>query len=173
MALRPGRTIRRIRRAYTRVSYSVPRKSYIKGVPSPRIVHFEMGNREGNFNRIVYLISKSDAQIRHNALEAARVVCNTFLMKKLGIANFFFKILKYPHQVIREKPIATGAGADRYSQGMRLAFGKPKGLALQAFKGEKIAMVKVNEENVEIAKEALRKFGSKVPIKIQIEVEEV
>jgi len=173
MALRPGRTVRRIERPYTRVSYKVPKKSYVKGVPQPRIVHFQMGNENGDFDTAVYLVAKSDAQIRHNALEAARVVANSYLAKKLGGANYFFKILKYPHHVIREKPIATGAGADRYSQGMRLAFGKPVGTAVQAFKGERIAVVRVKKENVRVAKEALRKFGYKIPIKIQLIVEEL
>ena len=95
------------------------------------------------------------------------------MAKKLGGANYFFKILKYPHHVIREKPIATGAGADRYSQGMRLAFGKPVGTAVQAFKGERIAVVRVKKENVRVAKEALRKFGYKIPIKIQLIVEKI
>ena len=172
MPLRPGRTVRRIERPYTRVSYKVPKKSYVKGVPTPKIHHFEMGNKDGDYDLALYLVSKTNAQIRHNALEAARIVANKYLDKKLGQSNYFLKILKYPFHVIREKPIATGAGADRYSQGMRLAFGKPAGTAVQAFKGEKLVMLLINSANKKIGKEALKKFGYKIPVKVQI-VEEI
>jgi len=171
MALRPGRTVHRIERPYTRVSQKNPRKSYVKGVPFPKIHQFEMGNKNGNFDAVLYLVAKESKQIRHNALEAARVVAHKFLEKKLGAENYFMKILKYPHHVIREKPIATGAGADRYSQGMRLAFGKPAGVAVQVFAGEKLAMIKTKKESVKIAKEALKKFGLKIPTPISIVVE--
>lgn len=171
MGLRPGRTMRRVTRPWTRISIRVPRKSYVKGVPGIKIHHFEMGNKSGDYNAKVYLVAKQAVQIRHNALEAARVVAHKFLSKKLGEQKFFMKILKYPHQVYREKPIATGAGADRYSQGMRLAFGKPAGKAVITKPGMKLVEVRVNKENVEIAKEALKKFSSKIPTKSQIVVE--
>ena len=172
MALRPGRTMRRIERPYTRVSYRVPKKSYVKGVPGSKLQQFEMGNREGDFDVILYLVAKQAVQIRHNALEAARIVAHKFLEKRLGSQKYFFKILTYPHHVYREKPIATGAGADRYSQGMRLAFGKPAGRALQTYPGMRIVELRISKENLEIGKEALRKFGLKIPTKVQIIVEE-
>ena len=131
MGLRPGRTIRRVERPYTRVSKKVPRKSYVVGVPFPKTHQFEMGNRLGNFDTSLYLVAKQAVQIRDNALEASRIVAHKFLETKIGLNNFFMKILVYPHHVIREKPIATGAGADRYSQGMRQSFGKPAGTAVQ------------------------------------------
>ena len=173
MALRPGRTMRRIERPYTRVSRKNPRKSYVVGVPGLRIHQFEMGNREGNFNLALYLVSKKAVQIRHNALEAARIVAHKFLQKKIGESNYFFKILVYPHHVLREKPIATGAGADRFSQGMRRAFGKPVGTAAQVDEGQRIAMVKLNKEHLKFGKEALKKFGSKIPTPVRIEIEEL
>ena len=42
----------------------------------------------------------------------------------------------YPHQILRENKQATGAGADRVSQGMRLSFGKNVGTAAE-FKGDR------------------------------------
>jgi large subunit ribosomal protein L10e len=170
MALRPGRTVRRKERPYTRVSKRVPRKSYVVGVPFPKTHEFEMGNRGGTFDTILYLVVERGVQIRDNALEAARVVSHKFLEKKLGTANYFLKILAYPHHVIREKPIATGAGADRYSQGMRLAFGKPVGTAIQTVPGQKLVELKIRKEDLEIGKEALRRFGLKIPSPIRIVV---
>ncbi len=170
MALRPGRTVRRIERPYTRVSQKVPRKSYVVGVPFPKTHQFEMGNKAGEFDTYLYLVADKDGQIRDNAIEAARVTSHKFLEKSLG-SNYFMKILTYPHHVIREKPIATGAGADRYSQGMRLSFGKPSNRAVQAFKGKKLVELRVRESNLEIAKQALKKFALKISIPTRIIVE--
>ena len=170
MGLRPGRTVRKIERPWTRVSSKVPKKSYVVGVPFSKIHQFEMGTRTGVYDTTLYLLTKEAVQIRHNAMEAARIVAVKFLEVKLG-TNFFFKILKFPHHVLREKPIATGAGADRYSQGMRQAFGKPTGTAVQTKRDMRLAMVKVNKDKTDIAKIALRKFGLKIssPSRIVIE----
>ena len=81
------------------------------------------------------------------------------------------KILVYPHHVIREKPIATGAGADRYSQGMRQSFGKPAGNAVQVKVNQRLVMLKVNKENLEVAKLALRKAGLKISTTVKISIE--
>lgn len=161
MALRPGRTARKIERPYTRVSKKVPKKSYVVGVPVPKIHQFEMGSRMGEYDTTLYLVAKQSVQIRHNALEAARVVAGKFLEKMLG-TNYFFKILLFPHHVIREKPIATGAGADRYSQGMRLSFGTPSGTAVQIREGQKLILLRIKKENLEIGKKALKKAGLKI-----------
>ena len=173
MGLRPGRTMRRLERPYTRVSIRVTRKSYVKGVPGIKIHHFEMGNKNGEFDLRVLLVAKNGVQIRHNALEAGRISAHKFLEKKLGTSRYFMKILVYPHHVIREKPVATGAGADRYSQGMRLAFGKPVGRAVQTYEGQRLVEVRVNKEHLDIAKKALKRFSQKIPAKTQIIVEEL
>lgn len=172
MPLRPGRTTRRIERPYTRVSMKVPRKSYVAGAPFPKTHQFEMGNKEGQFDLTLYLTAEMAVQIRDNALEAARVVAHKFLESKLGASNYFMKILVYPHHVIREKPIAQGAGADRYSQGMRLAFGRPANRAVQTKPGKKLFMLKIRKEHLEIGKKALKKAGLKLPTTFKIEVEE-
>jgi large subunit ribosomal protein L10e len=170
MALRPGRTTRKMERPYTRVSKRVPRKSYVVGVPVSKIHQFEMGDRKGEYDTVLYLVAKQSVQIRHNALEAARIVAGKFLDKMLG-TSYFFKILLFPHHVIREKPIATGAGADRYSQGMRLSFGKPTGTAVQIKKGQKLILLRIKKENLEIGKVALKKAGLKISTPIRIEIE--
>lgn len=166
MGLRPGRTVSKIERPYTRQSKKVPRKSYVVGVPFPKIHQFEMGTR-GIYDKIFFLVCRNSVQIRHNALEAARIVAAKYLEKTLG-TNFFFKILKYPHHVLREKPIATGAGADRYSQGMRQSFGVPSGVAVRIFQGENLMMLKVAKGNEVIAKTALKKAGLKIPSPIRV-----
>jgi len=170
MALRPGRVTHGRERPYTRVSRRKPRQSYVVGVPFPKIHQFEMGTK-GDYTATIYLIGERAVQIRHNSLEAARVVVHKFLEKKLGL-NFFLKILVFPHHVIREKPIATGAGADRYSQGMRQSFGKPSGTAVQVREGQTLMKLSVNKENIKIGRQALKKAGLKLPTPVKVVVEE-
>lgn len=166
MPIRPGRTTREMERPYTRQSRRNPRKSYVVGVPFPKMHQFEMGTR-GNYSATLYAISRDHVQIRDNALEASRIVATKFLEKTLG-TNFFMKFLLYPHHVIREHSIAQGAGADRFSQGMRANFGHPIGTAVQIKRDQKLVMLKVNKENLETAKKALHKISLKIstPLKI-------
>ncbi|HDI02536.1 MAG TPA: 50S ribosomal protein L16 [Candidatus Aenigmarchaeota archaeon] len=168
MALRPGRCYRTPKRPYTRVSIRNPRKSYVKGVPGPKIVKFEVGDPNKEFPLTFYLLSKDRVQIRHNALEAARTNASKYLAKMLGKDGYFLKILVYPHQVMRENPIATGAGADRLQEGMRRSFGKPIGLAARVKEGQRLIMVRVPEGKESIAKEALRRASHKFPCSCQI-----
>jgi large subunit ribosomal protein L10e len=171
MGMRPGRTIKKIERPWTRTSIRVPKKGYVKGVPQMKLHQFEMGTRTGTYDTTLYLVIETATQLREQSIEAARIVAQNFLEKKAGLLNYFFKILVYPHQIIREKPIATGAGADRYSQGMAHAYGKAAGAALRIRENTKIFMLKINKNNLVIAKEALKKAGKKMstPMKLVIE----
>ncbi len=168
MSLRPGRCYKKPKRPYTRISQRRPRKSYIKGVPGSKIVKFEVGNPKGDFPQTLTLVSKERVQIRHNALEAARTNANKYLNKNLGKDGYFLKVLVYPHQVMRENPIATGAGADRLQEGMRRSFGKPIGFAAIVKKDQKLITVKVPEGKEDIAREALKRASYKVPCSCQI-----
>lgn len=173
MALRPGRILKQWKRPWTRVSKSKPRKSYVVGVPFPKIHTFEIGNRAGDFDAEVYLVSRDDVQIRHNALEAARIVSHKFLEDNVGgPQNYFFKVLIYPHNVMREHSIATGAGADRFSQGMRHAFGRPVGNSAIVKTGQRLIMAKVKKEHMGVAKDALKRAGKKIRCRTRIEVVE-
>lgn len=171
MALRPGRCYRKPHRPYTRQSKKVPKKSYIKGVPRPKITIFEMG-KKGRYENKVFLVSKRNVQIRHNALEAARITIVQTLEKVLGKGGpFFFRIRPYPHHVLRENPLATGAGADRFQQGMKLSFGKPIGTAAIVRPGQKLFEIHVNKSNLNIAKQALKKANHKLPTPTKIVIE--
>jgi large subunit ribosomal protein L10e len=81
------------------------------------------------------------------------------------------KVLVFPHHVLREHALATGAGADRFSSGMRKAFGKPSGRAVQIRKSQRIFLLKVDRKNLDIAKKALKKSDTKLPTPCRIEVE--
>ncbi len=173
MALRPGRTLKELKRPFTRESKKKPRKSYVVGVPHSRIHVFDMGNRDASFNTSVFLVSESAVQIRSNALESARIVASRYVEKKVGLENYRMKILVYPHHVLREHSIATGAGADRFSQGMRKAFGKPSGKAALVAKGQNIIGLYINDSpvNIKAAKDGLKRAASKVRCTTKIKVE--
>jgi large subunit ribosomal protein L10e len=123
MVRKPGKMYRNVsKRAYTR-------REYMGGIPGSKIVQFDMGNLSQEFPVEVNLIVEETCQIRHTALEAARISINRKLLKEIGRMNFHLKLRVFPHHVLRENKQATGAGADRVSEGMRLAFGKAVGTA--------------------------------------------
>ncbi len=148
------------------------RKKYIRGHPQPKIVKFTMGDPNAKFNVHLSLVALEDGQIRHNSLEAGRIAVNRLLQRKLG-NNFFFKILPYPHIILRENKMIFGAHADRLQDGMRKAFGKPIGRAARVKPNQAIMAVYVNEDGVETAKEALKRGGAKLPIPCRIIIEPV
>jgi len=149
------------------------RKEYSRGVPPPRITKFTMGNPSGSFKHRLLLVSEKKAQIRHNALEAARVATNRYLQRKLGTSNYFLRILPYPHVILRENKMLFKVHADRFQDGMRKAFGKPVGTAARVGSNQPVIMVYVNKDGVEVAKEALRRGAAKLPNTYRIIVEEV
>jgi large subunit ribosomal protein L10e len=164
MALRPGKCYSKVKRPNTRVSKHKPRKSYVKGVPFPKIRSFEAGKPKPEFSVRAFLVTKDSVQIRHNALEAARVSANKVLESGIGVGLYFMKILVFPHHVLRDNPIATGAGADRYQTGMRLSFGRPHSTAARVRKGQNIIEVRVARGKEDLAKKALKVASSKVPV---------
>lgn len=169
MALRPGRTTRKLERPWTRVSKKKPRKSYVVGVPHPKIHVFEMGNPDKKYDTQMWLVADHSVQIRDNALESSRVVTNKFLERKIP-DNYFFKILVFPHHVLREHSLATGAGADRFSSGMRKAFGKPSGRAARIMKGQRIMALRLDKKSLDVGRLALKRASKKLPVHCKIEI---
>ncbi|NLX49017.1 MAG: 50S ribosomal protein L16 [Methanospirillum sp.] len=157
MVRKPGKMYRNIsKKAYTR-------RKYMGGVPGSKIVQFEMGNLSGDFPVELSLVVKEACQIRHTALEAARISINRKLVSEVGRQNFHLKIRTFPHHVLRENKQATGAGADRVSEGMRLAFGKAVGTAARVSPNQKIFTVYTTEQHAEKAKSAIARGGYKLP----------
>lgn len=85
--------------------------------------------------------------------------------------NYHLKLRTYPHHVLRENKQATGAGADRVSQGMRLAFGKAVGTAARVQQNQKIFSVFSSPAGVEKIKDALRHGGHKLPSSTHLEIQ--
>jgi large subunit ribosomal protein L10e len=167
MAIKPARIYRTPKpRLYTR-------KEYMKGTPASKITIFDMGELAANENFEVELslVAKEGGQITHNALEAARISANRHLMKKIGRSNYYFKFRVFPHVVLRENKQATGAGADRVSDGMRRAFGKAVGLAANVDKGQRVMSVRINVPNFGHAKDSLKRAAAKLPVPCRISVD--
>jgi large subunit ribosomal protein L10e len=165
MARKPARMYRNItQRSYTR-------REYMGGVPGSKIVTFDIGNLKDEFPVEISLIAKEACQIRHSALEAARIAANRPLLEGAGQAGYHLRIRVFPHEVLRENKQATGAGADRVSQGMRLAFGKAVGTAARVRAGQKLMTISINPEKFKLAKESLISAGHKLPTPIRLVVE--
>ena len=166
--LRKGHCYTNVKRAYTRKS-KFKTKGYVKAIPPSKLVRFDMGDPKKTFPYRVDLISKSPIQLRHNALESGRLVVN----RRLGIAlgnNFFFKVRVYPHHVLRENKMITGAGADRMQTGMQRSFGRAVGTSAQVKQGQPVFSVHVEESAVNTAREALHRAIPRMPGKYGIEV---
>jgi large subunit ribosomal protein L10e len=130
-----------------------------------------MWDKKRQFPYLVKLISRTDLQIRHNALEACRVTANRVLEKALGRLGFQLRIRVYPHHMLRENPLASGAGADRLSTGMKMSFGKVVGIAARVFKGDTVLYIGVQKKHIPVAKKAMDRVRMKLPNSYNVVVE--
>ncbi len=162
---------RRLERPYTRVS-KFRKKSFVRTRPNSKIVRYSMGNHNKKYGYTLKLVSKDNIQIRHNSIESGRQSANKVLEKSIGKSNFSFRISPYTHHILRENPLASGAGADRMSTGMKKSFGKAIGVAARIKQGQPIVVLKVDKAHLNLAKRALHRFNYKMPCSTSIVVEQ-
>lgn len=148
------------------------RLEYIHGAPQPRITRFNMGSWREDYEVVLELRANETVYVRDVALESLRINVNRQLQKKIGTQNYYFTIVVYPHHVLRENKMMTGAGADRLQEGMRRAFGKPVGRAAAVDKDQPIAKVYTFRNFLETARTALKIGASKIPKGAYIYVKE-
>jgi large subunit ribosomal protein L10e len=165
---------KKIGRPYTRRS-AVKSQSYIKTIPPQKIVKWRMGNQKAyennEFKYIVRLLSAEDIQIRDIALEASRQYINKQLDTELP-GQYFLELRVYPHQIIREHKVLTGAGADRMAIGMAHSFGVPIGRTAVIKKGGEIFLAAVpTQKAMQAAVGFLKQVKSKLPCGCSISVE--
>ncbi len=165
--IRRMRAYRTIERANTRKS-KYKKKAFVKMDPHPKVTKYNFGNQQAKFQYSLILVPKSDLQIRDSAIESGRQTCNKLLEDTVGKENYRMTVRIYPHHILRENPLAAGAGADRLSTGMAHSFGKPIGVAAQVWTGQPLLQVEVNEQHLETAKKSLHRAGTKMPCKTQI-----
>jgi large subunit ribosomal protein L10e len=156
MARKPASMYRDItQHAYTR-------KEYTGGIPQSTLLQFEMGTVQRDYPVYMLLVPNERAQFRSQSLEAGRISATRHLEKHVGKNNFYLKVRVVPHHILRENKQATGAGADRVSQGMRRAFGTNVGQAARAKAGQALFELRTTKEFAKHGKEALRKAGMKM-----------
>lgn len=158
---------RRLERPYTRKS-KFRKKNYVRATPNSKVVRFNMGDSKKSFDYTLSVVSQQDIQLRHNCLESSRQAANRRLETKVGQGNYFFQIRAIPHHILRENPLAAGAGADRMSTGMKRSFGKPIGVAARVRKDQKIYVLSCNKDSLQTAKAAMKVAIYKLPGKYQV-----
>merc|ERR1711956_102719 len=97
-----------------------PKSRFNRGVPDPKIRIYDAGKKKfpvDEFPFAAHLVSVEKEQVSSEALEAARVACNKYMVKNAGKDAFHLRINK----------MLSCAGADRLQTGMRGAFGKTYG----------------------------------------------
>lgn len=165
MVRKPASMYRQIKgQAYTR-------REYMGGVPASRVSQYVMGNPTQEFPVTLTLKVKNRVQVRHTSIEAGRIAANKVLVANCGAPNYNMVVRAYPHVVLRENKLATGAGADRVSSGMRQGFGKTVGTAARLERNQAILTVSVPAEKVAVAKDALWRASMKFPSPCYIDVD--
>jgi len=153
---------------------SYTRREYITGIPGSKIAQHKMGNIDSDpedYPVQISLITEEEVQLRHGSMEASRLSANRHLLKELGQENYKMILRKFPHQVIRENKQATGAGADRVSDGMRQSFGKIVGTAARMGAGERIFTAWCQPEDADVVKDAMRRAYNKISPPCRVKVE--
>jgi large subunit ribosomal protein L10e len=145
------------------------RKEFIKGKPQPKIAKFQGGKR-GEYDYCVQLCSNERMQLRHMAIESARLAANKTVEQTTGETGYYSVLRVYPHVLLRENKMIATAGADRLQEGMRRAFGKAVSLAARVKPGQVLMEMHVKKEHLEVAKKALTGACVKLPVTPLIKV---
>ena len=137
-----------------------PKSRYNRGVPDPKIRLYDGGKKKSqwdDFPCCVHLVSKEKEMISSESLESARIAANKYMQTKAGKDAFHMRMRVHPWHVLRINKQLSCAGADRLSSGMRQAWGKPYGRAARVDIGTILMSIRVQENNLVHAKEALRR----------------
>lgn len=160
--IRPARTLSHLHsQAWARYSLKKPRKNYVRALPHTSLLVFNMGVEKDTYDLELTLNTEQAIQIRSNSIESARQAVNKYLETEIPQA-YSFKVLVYPHNVIREHKMATGAGADRISRGMSQAFGRPTSIAARMKEGQPIFRIRTMKGNKKVVQEAFRRASTKL-----------
>lgn len=138
-----------------------------------KVQKFTMGDSKATYQYRVSLLSENAIQIRHNALEAARVSANKVMFDKLGETGYLVKLVAYPHVILRENRMIATAGADRLQEGMRRSFGKPTSRAARLRPNKAVIEIYVNESALEHAKAALKVSSSKLSMASRVSIQKL
>merc|ERR1712007_416015 len=116
-----------------------------------------------DFPACVHLVSDEKEQLSSEALEAARICANKYMVKFVGKDCFHIRVRKHPFHVLRINKMLSCAGADRLQTGMRGAFGKPQGTVARVRIGQPLMSVRTHDKHKAAVIEALRRAKFKFP----------
>merc|ERR1711868_32712 len=145
MARRPARCYRYCK------NKPYPKSRFNRGVPDPKIRIFDLGRKRAGvdeFPLCIHLVSNEYEQLSSEALEAARICANKYLVKSGGKDSFHLRVRAHPYHVVRINKMLSCAGADRLQTGMRGAWGKPNGTVARVNIGQILLSVRCREEYV-------------------------
>jgi len=143
-----------------------PKSRFNRGVPDAKIRIFDMGRKKAPveaFPLCVHLVSNEYEQLSSEALEAARICANKYMVKFVGKDSFHIRVRVHPYHVLRINKMLSCAGADRLQTGMRGAYGKPAGKVARVDIGQPILSVRVKDSHKDHVIEALRRTKFKFP----------
>ncbi len=101
----------------------------------------------GTLNPGLPLRSFEKENVGSEALEAARIAANKYMVKNAGKETFHLRMRVHPFHVLRINKMLSCAGADRLQQGMRGAFGKPLGTCARVSIGQILMSIRCKEVN--------------------------
>jgi len=150
-----------------------PKSRFCRGVPDPKIRIFDAGKKKYHheeFPAAVHMVSGEKEQISSEALEAARIAANKYMINEAGKDAFHLRVRPHPHMVLRINKMLSCAGADRLQTGMRGAWGKAAGTAARIKIGQVLMSIRTLDNKVEVAEEALRRAKFKIPGRQKVHV---
>merc|ERR1711924_381349 len=92
-----------------------PKSRFNRGVPDPKIRIFDAGAKKApveTFPVCVHMVSMELEQLSSEALEAARIAANKYMVKNSGKEFFHLRVRLHPFHVLRINKMLSCAGAD-------------------------------------------------------------
>ncbi|XP_076839821.1 large ribosomal subunit protein uL16 isoform X2 [Brachyhypopomus gauderio] len=93
-----------------------PKSRFCRGVPDPKIRIFDLGRKKAKVDEFPlcgHMVSDEYEQLSSEALEAARICANKYMVKTCGKDGFHIRVRLHPFHVIRINKMLSCAGADR------------------------------------------------------------
>ncbi|XP_075413321.1 large ribosomal subunit protein uL16-like [Tenrec ecaudatus] len=150
-----------------------PKSRFCRGVPDANIHIFDLGRKKAKVDEFPlcgHMVSDEYEQLSSEALEAARICANKFMVKSWSKDGFHIRVRLHPFHIIRINKMLSCAGADRLQTGMRGAFGKPQGTVARVHIGQVIMSIRTKLQNKEHVIEALRRAKFKFPGRQKIHI---
>ncbi|XP_012996803.1 large ribosomal subunit protein uL16 isoform X2 [Cavia porcellus] len=94
-----------------------PKSRFCRGVPDAKIRIFDLGRKKAKVDEFPlcgHMVSDEYEQLSSEALEAARICANKYMVKSCGKDGFHIRVRLHPFHVIRINKMLSCAGADRH-----------------------------------------------------------